>query len=147
MMNLLDESGLQQLVDLVADDLALLLVEEAQALFHRSRAGSDLQDMLYDFLGYARHIRGTPRNDVDVCTEKVDEHCFLFGIEGGADAQRLSVWVGGIEGYELVVFHGLEVADMALGSRISLAKPSRFAAKVANSRTTSPCSTHSTSHS
>jgi hypothetical protein len=27
MMNLLDESGLQQLVDLLADDLALFLVE------------------------------------------------------------------------------------------------------------------------
>jgi hypothetical protein len=42
MMNLLDESGLQQLVDLLTDDLALLLVEAAQALFHRFRAGSDL---------------------------------------------------------------------------------------------------------
>jgi hypothetical protein len=46
--------------------------------------------VLGDFPGYARHIRGTPRKDVDVCVEKVDEHCFLFGIEGGADAQRLS---------------------------------------------------------
>jgi hypothetical protein len=45
--------------------------------------------MLDDFPGYARHIRGTPRKDVDVYVEKVDEHCFLFGIEGGADAQRL----------------------------------------------------------
>jgi hypothetical protein len=34
MMNLLDESGLQKLVDLLTDDLALLLVEAAQALFH-----------------------------------------------------------------------------------------------------------------
>jgi hypothetical protein len=29
MMNLLDESGLQQLVDLLTDDLALFLVEAA----------------------------------------------------------------------------------------------------------------------
>jgi hypothetical protein len=59
MMNLLDESGLQQLVDLLTDDLALLLVEAAQALFHRSRADSNLQllqGMLDDFPGYARHI-------------------------------------------------------------------------------------------
>jgi hypothetical protein len=34
MMNLLDESGLQKLVDLLTDDFALLLVEAAQALFH-----------------------------------------------------------------------------------------------------------------
>jgi hypothetical protein len=115
MMNLLDEFGLQQLVDLLADDLALLLVEAAQALFHQFGAGSDLQGMFGDFPRYAQHIRGTPRKDVDVCAEKVDEHCFLFGIEGGADAQGLSVRVGGIEGYELDIFCGLEVAGMALG--------------------------------
>jgi hypothetical protein len=59
MMNLLDESGLQQLADLLTDDLALLLVEAVQALFHRSRADSDLQGMFGDFPGYARHIGGT----------------------------------------------------------------------------------------
>jgi hypothetical protein len=56
MMNLLDESGLQQLVDLLADDLALFLVEAAQALLHWFGAGSDLQCMLGDFPRYARHI-------------------------------------------------------------------------------------------
>jgi hypothetical protein len=67
-------------------------------LFHRSGTGSDLQGVLGDFPGYAWHIRGTPRKNVDVCAEKVDEHCFLFGIEGGANAQRLSVRIGGVEG-------------------------------------------------
>jgi hypothetical protein len=47
--------------------------------------------MLGDFPRYAQHIRGTPRKDVDVCAEKVNEHCFLFGIEGGTDVQRLSL--------------------------------------------------------
>jgi hypothetical protein len=56
MMNLLDESGLQKLVDLIADDLALLLVEVAQSLLHRFGAGLDLQGVLGDFSGYARHI-------------------------------------------------------------------------------------------
>jgi hypothetical protein len=56
MMNPLDESGLQQLVDLLADDLAFLLIKAVQALFHWFGAGSDLQGMLGDFLGYARHI-------------------------------------------------------------------------------------------
>jgi hypothetical protein len=80
MMNLLDESDLQNLADLLTDDLALLLVEAAQALLHRLGAGSDLQGMLGDFPGYARHIRGTPREYVDIHAEKVDEHCFLFEI-------------------------------------------------------------------
>jgi hypothetical protein len=74
MMNLLDESGLQQLVDHLADDLALFLVKAAQALFYRFGASSDLQGVLGDFPRYARHIRGTPRKDVDVCAEKVDKH-------------------------------------------------------------------------
>jgi hypothetical protein len=115
MMNLLDESGLQKLVDLLTDDLALLFVKATQALFHRSGAGSDLQGMLGDSPGYARHIQGTPRKNVNVCVEKVDEHGFLFGIEGGTDAQRLSVRVSGVEGYELDVFHWLEVAGVAFG--------------------------------
>jgi hypothetical protein len=42
MMNLLDESSLQKFVDLLTDDLALLLVEAAQALLYRFGAGSDL---------------------------------------------------------------------------------------------------------
>jgi hypothetical protein len=87
MINLLDEFGLQKLVDLLTDDLVLLLIEAAQALLHRLRAGSDLQGVLGDFPGYAQHIRGTPSEHVGIHTEKVDEHCFLFGIEGGADFQ------------------------------------------------------------
>jgi hypothetical protein len=65
-MNLLDESGLQQFMYLLTDDLVLLLVEAAQALLHQFGADSDFQVVLGDFPGYARHIRGTPRKDVDV---------------------------------------------------------------------------------
>jgi hypothetical protein len=43
-------------VDLLTDDLALLLIEAAQALFHQFGAGLDLQGVLGDFPGYARHI-------------------------------------------------------------------------------------------
>jgi hypothetical protein len=35
-----------------------------------------------------------------------------LGVKGGADAQRLSLWVGWIEGHELDVFHGLEVVGV-----------------------------------
>jgi hypothetical protein len=42
-------------MDLLADDLALL-VEAAQALFHRFGADSNLQGMLGNFPRYARHI-------------------------------------------------------------------------------------------
>jgi hypothetical protein len=58
-------------------------------LFHRFGSGSNLQGMLGDFPGYARHIQGSPCKYVDIRAEKVDEHCFLFRIEGGADIQCL----------------------------------------------------------
>jgi len=53
---LLDESGRQQLVDLLPDGLALLLVQSAQALLHELGAGSDVQGVLSDFPWYARHV-------------------------------------------------------------------------------------------
>jgi hypothetical protein len=107
MMNLLDESSLQKLMDLLTNDLAHLLVEAVQALLHQLGAGSDLQGVLGDFRGYARHIRGTPHEYVDIRAEKVNEHYFLFGTEGGTDFQCPSVRTGGVEGYELDVFRRL----------------------------------------
>jgi hypothetical protein len=85
MVNLLDESDLQKLMNLLINDLALLLVEAVQALLHWFGADSDLQGVLGDFPRYAQHIRGTPCEYVSIRVEKVDEHCFLFGVEGGAD--------------------------------------------------------------
>ena len=87
---LLDESGRQQLVDLLPDGPSLLLVESAQALLHGLRAGSDVQGVLGDFLQYAGHVQGTPCKHIGVCTEKVDEDSFLFGVESRADPQRLA---------------------------------------------------------
>jgi len=53
MMNLLDESGRQKLVDLLANDLALLLVQSAQSLLHWLGTGSNFQGVLGDFPRYA----------------------------------------------------------------------------------------------
>jgi hypothetical protein len=47
--------------------------------------------VLGDFPRDAWHIRGAPREDVGVGAEEVDEHRFLFGVEGGADPQRLAL--------------------------------------------------------
>ena len=94
---LLDESGRQHLVDLLPDGPVLLLVESAQALLHRLGAGSDVQGVLSDFPWYARHVRGTPCKNVGICTEKVDEHYFLFVVEAGADPQRPAFRGFGVE--------------------------------------------------
>jgi hypothetical protein len=46
--------------------------------------------VLGDIPRYAWHVRGTPRKNFGVCAEKVDEHCFLFGVELGADPDFLA---------------------------------------------------------
>ena len=115
MMNLLDESGRQKLVDFLANDLALFLVESAQPLLHWLGTGSNLQGVLGDFPRYAWNVRGTPCKHIGICTEKVDEHGFLFGVEVGADRQRLAVRVVGVERDLLGSFRRLEAARVALG--------------------------------
>jgi hypothetical protein len=62
----------------------------------------------------AGHVRGTPREDVSVCVEKVDEHCFLFGVELGADPGLLGGVAAGVEGDGFNRLRWLEVAGVAL---------------------------------
>ena len=45
----------------------------------------NVQGVLGDLPQYARHVRGAPRENIDVRVEKVDEHGLLFVVEGGAD--------------------------------------------------------------
>jgi hypothetical protein len=53
--------------------------------------------VLGDIPRYAGHVRGTPCKNFGVCTEKVDEHSFLFGVELGADLDLLADVVAGVE--------------------------------------------------
>jgi len=117
MVNLLDESGHQKLVDLLANDLAFLLVEVTQSSFQWFGTGSNFQGVLGDFPRYAWHVRGTPRKHVGICVEKVDEHGFLFGVEVGADRQHLAVGVLWVERDLLRAFRWFEAARMTLGLR------------------------------
>ena len=81
----LDESGHHKFSHLFADGPTLFLVESAQALLHRSGASPDVQGVLGDLPRYAWHVRGTPCEHIDIRAEKVDEHGFLFDVEGGVD--------------------------------------------------------------
>jgi hypothetical protein len=111
---LFDEPCSHQLVDLLAYGSALFFVEMAQRLLHGSGSSSDIQRVLGDIPRYARHVRGTPRKHLCVRAEKVDEHCFLFGVELGADLDLLAGVVAGVEGDGLNRFRWLEVAGVAL---------------------------------
>ena len=73
--------------------------------------------MLGDFPRYARHVRGTPRKDFGVHAEKVDEHCFLFGVELRVDPDFLGGVVARVEGDGLNRLSRFEVAGVALRIR------------------------------
>ena len=121
MGHFLDESDRQKLLHLLTNGPSLFLVEAAQALPHRSRAGSDIQGVLGDFRRYARHVQGT-REYIGIHVEKVDEHGFLFAVEGGADPQHLAVGAGGVDRDELDGLHGLKSPSATLGVRRLAAK-------------------------
>jgi hypothetical protein len=114
---LFDEPCSHQLVDLLAYGPALFFIKTAQVLLHGSGTGSDVQRVLGDIPRYAGHVRGTPRKNFGVCAEKVDEHCFLFGVELGADPDLLAGVVAGIEGDRLNRLSWFEVAGVALRIR------------------------------
>jgi hypothetical protein len=111
---LFDEPCNHQLVDLLASGSALFFVESVQRLLHGSGSSLDIRRVLGDFPRYARHVRGTPRKNLGICAEKVDEHCFLFGVELGADPNLLGCVVAGIERDGLNRLSWLEVAGVAL---------------------------------
>jgi hypothetical protein len=110
---LFDEPCSDQLVDLLAYGSALFFVESVQRLLHGSGSSSDIQRVLGDIPRYARHVRWTPRKNLSVCTEKVDEHCFLFGVELGADPYFLGGVIAGVERDELNRLCWFEVAGVA----------------------------------
>jgi hypothetical protein len=74
--------------------------------------------VLGDIPRYVGHVRGTPRENVGVCAEKVDEYCFLFGIKLGADLDLLGGVVAGVER------DGLS-CDTLVSPRVSLKMPNQ----------------------
>jgi hypothetical protein len=114
---LFDEPCNHQLVDLLAYGSALFFVETAQRLLHGSGSSSDIQRVLGDIPWYAGHVRGTPRKHLGVRAEKVDEHCFLFGVELGADPDLLVGVVAGVERDGLNRLCWFKVAGVALRIR------------------------------
>ena len=71
--------------------------------------------MLGDFPRYAWHVRGTPHKHISICTENVDEHYFLFGVEAGTDPQCPAFRGLRVEEDELGHLRRLEAPGAALG--------------------------------
>jgi hypothetical protein len=111
---LFDEPCNHQLVDLLAYGSALFFVESTQRLLHGSGSSSDIQRVLGNIPRYAWHVRGTPRKNLGVRAEKVDDYCFLFGVELGVDPDLLGGVIARVERHRLNRLCWLEVAGMAL---------------------------------
>jgi hypothetical protein len=114
---LFDEPCSHQLVDLLAYGPTLLFIKAAQVLLHGSDSSSDIQRVLGDIPQYAWHVRGTPRKNFGICVEEVDEHCFLFGVELGANPDLLASVVAGVERDGFNRLGRFEVAGVALRIR------------------------------
>jgi hypothetical protein len=71
--------------------------------------------MLGDLPQDAWHIRGDPRKNVSVGAEEVDEHHYLFWVEGGTDPQRLALGGRRFEGNLLGLSSSLEAAGVLGG--------------------------------
>jgi hypothetical protein len=71
--------------------------------------------VLGDLPRNAWHIRGAPRKDVSVGAEEVDEHHFLFRIEGGTDPQHLALGGSRVEGHLFGLLGGLEAGGVLGG--------------------------------
>ena len=101
-------------MQLLSDRPSLEHVKALQALLYRLGVGSDVKGVLGELPRYAEHVQGAPRVDVSIGAKKVDEHHFLFVVEGGADLQRLVVRLARVEGHHLDTLGWLETACMSV---------------------------------
>ena len=63
--------------------------------------------MLDNLLGYPRHVRRLPCEDIVIITQEVSKLAFLFGRELGPDPNYLG-WVGGVDSHHLGFFERAE---------------------------------------
>ena len=71
--------------------------------------------MLGDFSQNAWHVQGSPRKDVSVSVEEVDERAFLFGGKCGANAHHFALGANGVYEDLLGALHSLERPSSLLG--------------------------------
>jgi hypothetical protein len=89
-VDLPDEAGVEQLLDLFTNEVLLLNGLLLGLLLDRSGIKVDLQMVLNHVLGEPRHLWQLPGKHVNISPEEDDEHEFLFTIQIACDAGGLS---------------------------------------------------------
>jgi hypothetical protein len=102
-----DEPYTKEPHDLLANRLALIVVEAAKVLLDRFRSRLDVQFVLGNLSRDPHHVGGFPCEHVEVFFEEVDERAFLFRIERHPDTERTTI-AG--DGRILDILGGLERA-------------------------------------
>jgi hypothetical protein len=115
MVNLLDESGLQKLVNLLTDDLALSSLKRRKRFFTGLEPARISKACSVTSLGMPGISEGLHVNMSAFARRKSTSTTSYLGFEGGADFQCLPIRAGRVEGHELDVFCGLKAADVVLG--------------------------------
>ena len=90
-IHLLDKSCTEELLYFIAYGGTFFAIKASQPLFNRSGPGLDIESVLGDLPGDPWHVRWCPREHVEVRAQKVDEHAFLFRVEGGPYSEGTSL--------------------------------------------------------
>jgi hypothetical protein len=107
-----DEPCTKELQDLLGNRFAPVVVEAAQALFHRLRCWLDVEFVLDNLFQDPLHVGGFAREHVEVRFEEIDESAFLFRIERHPDTELAAVVR---DDRVLEILGGLERAGRMLG--------------------------------
>ena len=127
MVNLLDESGRQKLVDFLANDLAPLFVEATQPLLHWLGTGSNFQGVLGDF-PRSGMSEGLHANMSAFAWRKSTSTAFYLGSKSALIVNTLPSELLGSSGIFLVPSAGSKLPARHLGSGASAARASSFKA-------------------
>jgi hypothetical protein len=149
-LNILNEASDQEPGQLFVHGLVLLLVKASHALLDRLRTGFDIEGVLDDVPGDARHFCQAPRKYVLVALGEVNGLAFLFGVQTGPDMHDFGR-VPSINLHGLGVLVRLENTDVrgvaglngAIGSQ-RLSSHNSAVVTVAVARSMLPCSETST---
>jgi hypothetical protein len=107
------------------------MIEATQALLNQLGPGLDVEDVLGDLPGDAQHFFRSPRKNILVMPEEVDELTFLYRAQASPDQDGLGQVLN-------VYLDGLGVLDSLEGVRCGASRHNSFSSMVESTVVTNP---------